>query len=669
MDFKKISHKQTQPVKDHNFAQDLYEPRVGFSLKREIFFVILASILGGIVMHLPRILLDSGDNFSQYRIALLVNASLVNSNLPEVGFALHIAVATSIGIVTGVFLHKIIKFNISQIRKAVAYGLFAGFIVFVVFAIPVSQLLLGPNTAEVLAELDPDMILSEEENAQTEQSIVSGILYSIFIHVIWGLTVGIVSSLLTQKLGTNYRCRRCDIEFSRLNTYEHHVTYVHENPSPTMKKIVILGGGFAGVYVLKKTQKYFEDSVDTSIRIISQDNFFLHTPMLPELATGRVEARHIATPIRAFCKRARFNHAKIDSIDFENKIVTTHDPDKLLPDENIQNFEYDYLVLAMGGANNFFGNQSVQKHCLTIKSLDDALHIRDHIITLLEKADQIEDSTAQSKLATFVVVGGGFSGVEIVGEINDFVKDSVEKYYRNINPKNIRIILVASSDVILPEIGDLGGFAKESLVKDGVNIISNTKLVDATSEMAILNNGMSIPTKTIIWAAGVTGNPVIANSDIQNKDKSGRIKVDPYLRSLDYPEVFALGDCASITDTKTGKPYPPTAQHAIRQAYAAADNLIASITASANQSGQNTTATAHLKSFDYVIQGSMAEIGNRNGVALLFGFQVKGFLAWLIWKQYYLSALPLAEKRIRVAIDWFVDLFVSSDVTKITSKK
>ncbi|WP_316507094.1 NAD(P)/FAD-dependent oxidoreductase [Nitrosopumilus sp.] len=669
MDFKKISHKQTQPVKDHNFAQDLYEPRVGFSLKREIFFVTLASILGGVIMHLPSILLDSGDNFSQYRIALLVNASLVNSNLPEVGFALHMAVATSIGIVTGVFLHKVIKFNISQIRKGVAYGLFAGFIVFVVFAIPVSQLLLGPSRAEVLAGLDPNMVL-DESMVQTEQNIVSGILYSIFIHVIWGFTVGIVSSLLTQKLGTNYRCRRCDIEFSRLNTYEDHITYVHENPSPAMKKIVILGGGFAGVYVLKKIQKYFENSVDTSIRIISQDNFFLHTPMLPELATGRVEARHIATPIRAFCKRARFHHAKVDSIDFENKTVTTHDPDKLSPGENMHNFEYDYLVLAMGGANNFFGNQSVQKHCLTIKSLEDALYIRDHIITLLEKADQIEDSTAKSNLATFVVVGGGFSGVEIVGEINDFVKYSVEKYYRNINPKNIRIILVSSSDVILPEIGDLGGFAKESLVKEGVNIISNTKLVDVTDEMAILNNGMSIPTKTVIWAAGVTGNPVITNSNIQNRDKGGRIKVDPHLRSLDYPEVFALGDCASITDTKTGKPYPPTAQHAIRQAYTAANNLIASVIAPASQSGENTaTTTTRLKSFDYVAKGSMAEIGNRNGVALLFGFQVKGFLAWLIWKQYYLSALPLAEKRIRVAIDWFVDLFVSSDVTKVTSKK
>lgn len=184
--------------------------------------------------------------------------------------------------------------------------------------------------------------------------------------------------------------------------------------------------------------------------------------------------------------------------------------------------------------------------------------------------------------------------------------------------------------------------------------------------MAVLTNGMNIPTKTIIWAAGVTGNPVIANSNIQSKDRSGRIKVDKYLRSLDHPEIFALGDCASITDTKTGNPYPPTAQHAIREAYTAADNLIASLT-STNQAGQNSTS--HLVSFDYVAKGSMAEIGNRNGVALLFGLKVKGFLAWLIWKQYYLSTLPITEKKIRVAIDWFVDLFVSSDVTKITSKK
>ena len=440
--------------------------------------------------------------------------------------------------------------------------------------------------------------------------------------------------------------------------------YVHENPSPTMKKIIILGGGFAGVHILKKIQKHFEDSVDVSIRIISQDNFFLHTPMLPELATGKVEARHIATPIRAFCKRARFHHAKADSIDFENRVITTYDPDDRSQSEHKQNFEYDYLVLAMGGTNNFFRNESVQKHSLAIKSLEDALHIRDHIITLLEKADQMNDTVEQTKFLKFVVVGGGFSGVEIVGEINHFIKDSVEKYYRNINPSKIRIILVSSGDKILPEIGDLGSFAKESLVKDGINIISNTKLVDATQDMAILGNGMKIPTKTIIWAAGVTGNPVIADSDIQNKDSGGRIKVDKYLRSIDYPEVFALGDCASIPDSKTDKPYPPTAQHAIREAHTAADNLIASIT-STNQSAPS----ANLKPFEYVTKGSMAEIGHRNGVVLLFGFQIKGFLAWLIWKQYYLSALPTAEKRVRVAIDWFVDLFVSSDVTKITSKR
>ena len=659
-----MASKHSRPVNDHNFAKDLHEPKVGFSLRREIFFVTLASIIGGITMHIPRIVFDaSGD--SQYYVSLLVNASLVNSSLPEVGFALHMVVATSIGIVTGIFLHKIIKFNISQIRKGIIYGLFAGFVVFVVFAIPVSQMLLGPNRAEILLQLDPKMNI-DETITQAEQNVMSGILYSLSIHAIWGITVGIISSLLTQKLGTNYRCKRCDIEFSKLSTYENHLMYVHENPSPTMKKIVILGGGFAGVNVLKKIQKYFEDSVDVSIKIISQDNFFLHTPMLPELAIGKVEARHIATPIRAFCKRARFHHAEVDSIDFDNRIITTHDPDDISHVESKQNFEYDCLVLAMGGANNFFGNQSVQKHSLTIKSLEDALHIRDHIITLLEKADQMEDTAEQTKFLKFVVIGGGFSGVEIVGEINHFIKDSVEKYYRNINPSKIRVILVSAGNTILPEIGDLGSFAKESLVKDGVNIISNTKLVDATEDMAILSNGMKIPTKTIIWAAGVTGNPVIENSNIQNKDNGGRIMVDGYLRSIDYPEVFALGDCASIPDSKTDKPYPPTAQHAIREAHTAADNLIASIT-STNQSAPGNAV--HLKSFEYVTKGSMAEIGNRNGVALLFGFQVKGFLAWLIWKQYYLSALPMAEKRIRVAIDWFVDLFVSSDVTKITSKK
>jgi len=458
---------------------------------------------------------------------------------------------------------------------------------------------------------------------------------------------------LTRKIGANYRCHICDIEFSKMSTYEKHAENIHENPSPSIKRILILGGGYAGVNVLKHLQETFESDTEVSISLVSQDNFFLHTPLLPEMATGMLASRHVATPIRSFCKRARYYQAKVDSIDLNNNKVTI----SRALDSQKRELEFDYLVIALGGKTNFFGNKNVEKHALTIKTLGDAIVMRNHIISILESADQEEDPNVLSKLMTFVVVGGGFSGVETVGEINDFVRESVDKFYRNIDPEKIRIILVSAGEKILPEIGDLGDYAMESLTKNGVEIIKNTKLVDAEPEQISLDNGMKIPYSTLVWAGGVTVDPVVSKLDTEHSPR-GNILVDKFLRIKNHPKAFALGDCASITDERTGKPYPPTAQHAVREARIVSENIISSIKGSDSQ-----------KPFVYQSKGSMAKIGKRNGVALVMGRRIHGFTAWFLWRQYYLSTLPSAEKKFRVAIDWFADLFFPRDITILSGVK
>ena len=608
-------------------------------------------MFGAFTMHLPRILLDITAD-TQYLITLLVMARVVGSDSPEVGFALHIAVATIIGIVTGVFLHRIIKFNISKIKNGLIYGILAGVVVFVVFAIPVSQVFLGPNMANLLAELDPDMTFIEASEV-VDQNLVPGLIDLFFIHLIWGVTVGVLASLLTRKIGANYRCHICDIEFSKMSTYEKHAENIHENPSPSIKRILILGGGYAGVNVLKHLQETFESDTEVSISLVSQDNFFLHTPLLPEMATGMLASRHIATPIRSFCKRARYYQAKVDSIDLNNNKVTI----SRALDSQKRELEFDYLVIALGGKTNFFGNKNIEKHALTIKTLGDAIVMRNHIISILESADQEEDPNVLSRLMTFVVVGGGFSGVETVGEINDFVRESVDEFYRNIDPEKIKIILVSAGEKILPEIGDLGEYAMESLTKNGVKIIKNTKLVDAEPEQISLDNGMKIPYGTLVWAGGVTVDPVVSKLDTEHSPR-GSILVDKFLRIKNHPQVFALGDCASITDERIGKPYPPTAQHAVREAKTVSENITSSIKGNDSQ-----------KPFVYQSKGSMAKIGKRNGVALLMGIRIHGFTAWFLWRQYYLSTLPSAEKKFRVALDWFADLFFPRDITILSGVK
>ena len=608
----------------------------------------VGSFIGAFTMHFPRMFSDLLGETS-YSITLLVAAGVVDSSEPAVGFLLHLFVATIIGIVTGIFLHKVFKFNLSQVSRGLLYGVIAGVVVFIVFAIPVSQLLLGPNTAEVLARLDPKMNLVEASDI-IQESFASRMLESLFIHLIWGVTVGLIASALTRKLGANYRCYRCDIEFSNYQTYLNHLEHVHKNPK-NMKKILILGGGYAGINILKKVQSHFASNVEVGIELVSDSNFFLHTPMLPEMATGTIEPRHIATPIRNFCKRARFYQAKVSSIDLKSKKVVI----KRHLDQKEKTLDYDYLVLAMGNQTNFFGNKNIEKNSFTIKSLDDAIKIRNHVISVLEDADQESDSEIQSKLVTFVIVGGGFSGVETVGEINDFVRDSCARFYRNIDPEKIRIVLVAAGDKILPEIGNLGTYAKQTLQESGVEIISKTKLEDATKDVVRLSDDSEIPYGTLIWAGGNKVSDVISNLDTEHH-KNGSIIVDEYLRLKNNHDVFALGDCAYVVDHRTDKPYPATAQHAIREASSVANNLISSV-----------EGKKELEKFIYDSKGSMAKIGKKNGVALLMGKEMSGLTAWFIWKQYYLSTLPTLEKRIRVGLDWFVDLFFPRDITRLSS--
>ena len=621
-------------------------PRVNFSLRREVFFVAAGSVAGGIVMHLSIFLLDLLGNAS-YLTTLLVAARVLGASSPEAGLLLHLFVSTIVGIVTGIFLHRIIKFNISKIARGLAYGVVAGIVVFVVFAIPVYQLLLVPNLVQVLMEFDPRMSFGEV-SSQVGEGLFTSLAYSFVYHIIWGLTLGATSSALTRKIGANYRCHQCDIEFSRIRTYQAHRMQIHENPSPDMKKILVLGGGYAGVNVLNDIQRRFEDDVGVEISMVSESNFFLHTPMLPELAIGTIEPRHIATPIRNFCRRARFYQAEVTDVDLRARQVTV-----LRQDGTNRALPYDYLVLAMGNNTNFFGNKNIERYALTIKTLGDAILLRNRVISALEEADQEQDGAAQSRLVTFVIVGGGFSGVETVGELNDFVRESVEKFYRNIDPGIVRIILVASREKILPEIGDLGGYAMKALKKAGVTVLVNTKLADASADSVTLDDGEKISCGTLVWAGGNAVDEVIAKIDTAHH-KSGRIEVDEYLRLKNDERIYALGDCALVLDPRTKTSYPPTAQHAIRQARTVSENLASAVSGRGEQSR-----------FIYDTKGSMAKIGKKDGVALLMGIKFRGFLAWLIWKQYYLATLPTNEKKIRVGLDWFVDLFFPKDITKL----
>lgn len=443
------------------------------------------------------------------------------------------------------------------------------------------------------------------------------------------------------------------------------------NASSNPQHIVILGGGFAGIGVLKKLQKKFQNDNNVEITLVSKDNFLLFTPMLPEIVSGMIETRHIVTPVRAFSsKKANYFEADVKSIDLEsNKVVIAHNIGRQISqnqDLHEHTLQYDYLVIALGSENNFFGNKDVEENSFTMKTIDDAITLRNHIIKILEQANLEKDNHELRKsLLTFVVVGGGFSGVETVGSVNDFVRETIRLYYPDIYMTDVRIILVSATDNVLEQIDEgLGKFAIEKLEERGVEFIMNSKVKGASKEKAILDNDSTISCYTIIWTAGVTQSQLVSNLQCEHS-KGHRITSNNYLEVKDYEgQVYALGDCASVIDPHTGKPYPPTAQHAIRQSDVAAENITLEIFA--KRRGKERLEENKKRKFEYKTKGMMAQIGKRTGIAMLFGkIKLHGFLAWWLWRTYYLANLPTIKKKLKVIGDWTSDLIFKPDVSQV----
>jgi NADH dehydrogenase len=636
------------------------EIRVDFSFKREVFFVVIGAMLGGISMLIPTAF-EVGMGLPYYVtwVAFGHVVGIYTSDAAFAGIAIHTITAISIGVVIGVFLYKTGILNISKLSNGFIYGIFAGSVVLIVFFIPVYLLILHPEINRILSSMISETY-DEYGTTLYQYSFPLVITSYIIMHLVFGIIVGVTSSILSIKFGSRYRCTKCDISFSRIDSYQKHVELIHGEKPIQLTRILILGGGFAGIEVLRQLQKAFQNDIRIDITLVSRDNFFLFTPMLPEISSGMIETRHIVTPLRAFCNRAKFYETQIESINMESKeVVITHSIGKHTNPMEWRShiLKYDYLVLALGSETNFFGLSEAAKQAFTLKSLGDAIVLRNHVINMLEQADiEHEDPDLRKRLLTFVVVGGGFSGVEIVGELNDFILDSIKYFYHNLQKSYARIILVNSGGRILPEVTeDLADFALQEIRKNGIEVLLNTRVIEVNSDNVKLDQGTIIKTQTVVWAGGGKPQTILSALSCEH-DKSGRIMVNNYLQVAGYADsIMALGDCACVTDPNTGKAYPPTAQHALRQGKVAAINLISTIKGQEN----------HKEPFDYKTKGVMTLIGKRNGVGIILGRKIHGFAAWWFWRSYYLVNLPTVEKKLRVLVDWIIDLFFKRDVTRL----
>lgn len=413
------------------------------------------------------------------------------------------------------------------------------------------------------------------------------------------------------------------------------------------KRIVILGGGFAGIYTAMHLEKAARRRDDLEIILINQDNYFVFQPMLAEVVSGSVGMLDTVSPIRRMLPRTDLHVREIEGIDIVDQTVTT--TPGFRPQANV--IRYDHLVLALGNVTDFRGQRGLPEHAIPFKNLSDALFIRNQVIHVLEEAAiEHENAELRRQLLTFVVAGGGFSGAEVVAELNDFVRRVIVNYPQ-LDPNEVRVVLLHALDRILPELDvKLALYAQKIMARRGIEIRLNTKLAAATGDEAILQDGSRIATKTLISTVPSSPNPLIDRLDLPKE--RGRLKVKTSLLVEGTSNVWALGDCA-LVPLPDGKFSPPTAQFAIRQGRTAAQNIVAAL--------RGGEATA----FRFTEQGKLAALGHRSAVAQVFGINISGALAWFMWRTIYLMKLPGWGRRLKVAASWTFDLFLPPELVQL----
>jgi NADH:ubiquinone reductase (H+-translocating) len=429
---------------------------------------------------------------------------------------------------------------------------------------------------------------------------------------------------------------------------------IYRAEPPWPHRVLILGGGFAGVMTAQALERRLGRRTDVEIWLVSHDNFMLFTPLLPEVCSGVLEPRHVVSSLRSMLRRPSSwcITADVQAVDLDGSAVSV-----LGRDGDRHTLRFDTLVLALGGVTHGFGIPGVEEHTVGMKTLADAFSLRNRMIEILERADLEEDPDEKRAQLTFVVGGGGFSGVETAGEVEDFVQRVRKRYYPKLRQTDVSAYLVELRDQILPEMpGPMGDYARRRLERRGYQVLTGTPIKEVGENEVVIGQGddqRSIPTRTVIWTGGARPAPLVARVGVE-VDHAGRAITDPTM-ATSRPGVFAIGDCALIpnVDDPDGSPHAPTAQNAVREAKVLAHNILAHI------DGKPA------RPFRYRPLGQLASIGRHTGVGVVFGIRVRGLLAWFMWRGYYWSRTPGFSGKAHVALDWLLTAIFGTDPVQL----
>lgn len=414
-------------------------------------------------------------------------------------------------------------------------------------------------------------------------------------------------------------------------------------------RVVILGGGFGGLAVARELER-LSPRQPMEITLVNRENYFLFTPMLHEVAASDLDLATIVNPLRKLVRRTTIFTGTVDEINTAAKMVRVSHAEGAHSHE----LSYDHLVIALGVVTNFFGIAGLASRAITMKSLGDAIQLRNQLIAHLEEADFECSKAVREPLLTVLVAGGGFAGVETVAAVNDLLRQAL-RFYPRLSLADLRVMIVHPGPYLLPELGEkLGRYTAARLEERGVTVALNTRVAGVNHDRVTLSDGREILTRNLVWTAGTSANPVL-DGVVCNKER-GRLLVDSMLRVPELAGVWAIGDCALIPSPDGGH-YPPTAQHALREGKCVARNIV------------EGEAGRALRPFRFKTLGALASIGRRTGVANILGVNFSGFLAWWLWRTIYLSKLPRLEKKVRVALEWTLDVVFSKDIVQFATTR
>lgn len=412
--------------------------------------------------------------------------------------------------------------------------------------------------------------------------------------------------------------------------------------------IVILGGGFAGTYCARALKSAFQEDTDKNVALLADQNAMLFHPMLAEVSGSSISPLHVVTPLRQFCRGTSIFMGGVDDVDLEQKTVRFV-PTPYVPPATLK---FEHLVLAIGSVVDVSRVPGMPEHGYLMKTVGDAIRLRTDVLQRLEAGSVVKEESIRRKLLTFVIVGGGYSGVETAGQIWDLLRDA-QRFYPRINPKEFRLVLVHSGAYLLPQIGEaLGKYCEQQLKKRGIEVRLNARVTAITAERAILNSGEAIETNTVVTTVGNATHPVIKKliDRYQLSVDRGRLNTEPTLLVKGHKNLWAAGDCSAVP-LAGGSISPATAQFAMRQGTLLGKNIVAS---------QNSRP---LEPFRYKTLGEMASLGHRNAVGKVLGFNVSGLLGWLMWRATYLYKLPGLEQKSKVFFEWNLEFLFPREIS------